>query len=157
MNPVVTLLLIAMGPAIASAQNVVGSWPGLDPSRLSTVYVVDDTGTETEGRLLRLDPDALVLLVDSTERRFEAARVKRIQRRGDSLKNGAIIGAVVGGVMGALAAGISDCPSFDGSDGCPGTRVGLFFFSVGVYSAIGTAIDALIPGRTTIYPTPRAP
>ena len=92
-----------------------------------------------------------MLLVDGAERRFETARVARIQKRGDSLRNGAIIGAVVGVAMGIITAGISDCPGDHPGGGCPGSRAALFLVSTGVYSAIGTGIDALIPGRTTLY------
>jgi hypothetical protein len=103
-----------------------------------------------------LNPDSIVILVDGAERRFEAARVTRIQRRGDSLRNGAIIGAVVGAAMGILTAGIADCPGDSPDGGCPGSRVALFVVSTGTYSAIGTGIDALIPGRTTLYEAPKA-
>ena len=91
------------------------------------------------------------------ERQFENARVARIQKRGDSLRNGAIIGAVVGVAMGIITAGISDCPGDHPGGGCPGSRAALFLVSTGVYSAIGTGIDALIPGRTTLYEAPKAP
>ena len=121
------------------------------------MYVLDNTGTETSGKLLRLNPDSIVLLVDGAERRFETARVARIQKRGDSLRNGAIIGAVVGVAMGIITAGISDCPGDRPGGGCPGSRAALFLVSTGVYSAIGTGIDALIPGRTTLYEASKAP
>jgi hypothetical protein len=147
-------ILIAAAPGGVYAQDTSSSWPGLVSSRLSTVYVLDESGAETSGRLLRLSPDSLVLLVDGTERRFETARVARIQKRGDSLRNGAIIGAVVGGVLGIISAGIAECPGRE-TGGCPGTRATFFLMSTGVYSAIGTGIDALIPGRTTLYEAPR--
>jgi hypothetical protein len=152
-------LLVAAGlvPGVANAQDTAAKWPGLESSRLSTVYVLDVGGTETSGKLLRLNPDSLVVLVDGQERQFETARVARIQKRGDSLRNGAIIGAVVGVAMGIITAGISDCPGDRAGGGCPGSRAALFLVSTGVYSAIGTGIDALIPGRTTLYKAPKAP
>jgi hypothetical protein len=153
----VAILVVALSSRAVCAQQAASSWPGLDPSRLSTVYVLDKSGTETAGKLLRLNPDSLVLLVDGAERQFESARVARIQKRGDSLRNGAIIGAVVGVAMGILTAGISDCPGDNPGGGCPGSRAALFLVSTGVYSAIGVGIDALIPGRTTLYEAPKAP
>jgi hypothetical protein len=153
----VAVFIAALGPGVASAQDAAAHWPGLVSSGLSTVYVLDNTGTETSGKFLRLNPDSIVLLVDGAERRFETARVARIQKRGDSLRNGAIIGAIVGVAMGIITAGISDCPGDHPGGGCPGSRAALFLVSTGVYSAIGTGIDALIPGRTTLYEAPKAP
>ena len=151
MNWRIALLIAALSPGVASAQEAASNWPGLASSQLSTIYVRDDTGAETSGKLLHLNPDSIVILVDGAERRFEAARVTRIQRRGDSLRNGAIIGAVVGVAFGILTAGISDCPGDRAGGPCPGSRVALFLVSTGFYSAVGTGIDALIPGRTTLY------
>src|SRR5262245_5096189 len=153
----VAFLIAALSPGVASAQEAASNWPGLASSQLSTIYVRDDTGAETSGKLLHLNPDSIVILVDGAERRFEAARVTRIQRRGDSLRNGAIIGAAVGVAMGILSAGIADCPGDRAGGPCPGSRVALFLVSTGVYSAIGTGIDALIPGRTTLYEASKAP
>ena len=153
----VAILIVALSPGAASAQDAASNWPGLVSSRLSTVYVLDNTGTETSGKLLRLNPDSIVLLVDGAERQFETARVARIQKRGDSLRNGAIIGAVVGVAMGIITSGISDCPGGNPGGGCPGSRAALFLVSTGVYSAIGTGIDALIPGRTTLYEASKSP
>jgi hypothetical protein len=147
-------LVLGAGPVIA--QGAPPDWPGLKSSALSTVYVLDDVGRETSGKLLRFDRDALVLLVGGTEERIEAARVKRIARRGDSLKNGAIIGAVIGVGMGLLSAGIADCVDDQGHvGGCgSGRTIAIVAMASGVYASIGTAIDALNVGRTTIYESP---
>ena len=67
--------------------------------------------------------------------------MRRVSKRGDSLKNGAIIGAVFGGVAGALAASFDD-----GSAKALG-----FLAATGFYALVGAGLDALIPGRTTIY------
>ena len=157
MKRCLALLIATLVPSALCAQDTAASWPGLASSGLSTVYVLDDTGVETSGKFLRLNPDALVLLVNGAERRFEAARVRRIQQRGDSLRNGALIGAIVGVAIGIVTAGISDCPGSNAGGSCPGSRATLFVVSTGVYAAIGTGIDALIPGRTTLYEAPPVP
>lgn len=144
-------LALAVLPTQASAQEGSRVWPSLDTSGLPTVYVREHTGIETAGRLLSIDPASLVILADGAERRFEAGQVRQIDRRGDSLRNGALIGATIGMVLGALAAGVSDCPDPRPGGGCPGTRVAMFATSTAVWTSIGTAIDAAIPGRTTIY------
>ena len=156
MTRCIAILAATLVPGAVSAQGTAQSWPGLATAELSTVYVLDDTGVETSGTLLRLNPDSLVLLVGDTERRFDAARVNRIEKRGDSLRNGAFIGAIVGAAMGLLVAGISDCPGNDPGGSCPGTRAAGVLLSTGVYAAIGTGIDALVVGRTTLYEAPAA-
>jgi len=158
MKRLAAILIATLVPGAAHAQNETSRWPALAPSGgIETVYVTDDSGAETTGRLLRLTPDSIVLLVNGAERQFDAARVRRIQRRGDSLKNGAIIGAVVGVGMGLLAGGIADCGRDDPGGGCPGTRVAALLVSTGVYAAVGAGIDALIQGRTTLYEAPPSP
>ena len=154
MTRYIAILVATLVPGVVSAQGPAQRWPGLATTELPTVYVRDDTGVEASGRLLRLDPDSLVLLVGDTERRFDAARVRRIEKRGDSLRNGAVIGAIVGAAMGLVAAGISDCPGNDPGGSCPGARAAGVMLSTGAYAAIGTGIDALVVGRTTLYEAP---
>ena len=139
--------------AVVSAQDAVQGWSGLDPSDLSTVFVLDDRGREVTGKLLRLDRDALVVLVEGQELQFEVAQVQRLDKRGDSLTNGAYIGAVVGLVMGILSARIADCTDDTGRVGScgAGTQVGIGMLSAGLYAVIGTGVDAVIRGRTTLY------
>jgi hypothetical protein len=108
------------------------------------------------GKLLQLNPDSLVLLVDGVERRLDLPEVSRIQKR-DSLKNGTVIGAVAGIVMGMLAAGMSDCPGDEPGGNCAALRATALALSIGVYAGLGAGVDALIPGRTTVYEGPRTP
>lgn len=144
----------ALVPGVAAAQEPLPGWPGLRLEALATVYVRDETGVETRGRLLRVNPDSLDVLVEGVERRLDAARVRRIQARGDSLRNGAILGAVVGAAASLLTAGFADCPGDDPGRGCTGTRVAFGLIGTGVYTALGVAIDAAWVGRTTLYEAP---
>jgi hypothetical protein len=130
-------------------------WNGTRTDRLTTVFVRNTDGRTTTGKLLAFSPDALVLVVDGEERRIARASILRVQTR-DSLKNGAIIGAVTGLLLGSLTAGIADCTSSSGVNGCPGLRFSFLAFSVATYTGLGAGIDALIPGRTTIYAAPPA-
>ena len=114
-----------------------------------TVYVTDTSGRETRGKLIKWDAAAIVLQTGSTTRTFAPGEAVRVDLRGDSLKNGAIFGAVVGAAVGAFMFGFSDCPGFHQS--CPGFRVGVIVGSTGIYSAIGMATDAMIPGRTPLW------
>lgn len=150
------ILAVVLAPGAAFAQDTASAWPWPDMEKagLPTVYVRDDAGTESSGKLLRFDPDAIVLLVDDVERRVEAARVRRIEKRGDSLRNGAIAGAVVGAAIGLIGMGLADCPGSDPGGSCPGARAALVLLSSGIYAAVGTGIDALVVGRTTLYEAP---
>lgn len=157
-----TLVVLALtmvagyaGPAWSQpAEQPQGStWDGVRRQKLTTVYVRDTEGVNTTGKLLAFAPDALVLLVNGQERRIARERVLRVQTR-DSLKNGTIIGGVTGLVLGVLTAGIADCPSETRTTGCPGMRTSLYFVSAAIYAGLGAGIDAMIPGRTTIYQAP---
>lgn len=122
---------------------------GVTMTGLFPVYVLDRTGEETKGRLVSLTGSAVVLQIDSTTRTFNLTDVVRVDRQGDSLKNGAIIGAVIGGVAGIITAGgLADWTS--ARNNCPGARVAGALLATGVWSAIGVGIDALIPGRTRL-------
>jgi hypothetical protein len=147
------LVAVLLTPRLAQAQQSLGGWRGLNPSSLDTVYVTDDAGRTTEGKLLKLDTDSLVMLVNGAEQRFGATQILRIEKRGDSLKNGALIGATIGVIMGSLMAGISDCPD---SECGAGYHVTLFAVGTGIYTAIGTAIDAMIVGRTRVFEADRS-
>ena len=151
----IALALLLFTPAIAHAQDSLGGWQGLKASALQTIYVTDDSGQRTEGKLLKFDTDSLVMLIDGMERRFDAAHVRRIDRRGDSLKNGAWIGAALGVLFGSVAAGISDCPGDDPGGSCTGFRVGTFAGALGIYTAIGVGVDALIVRHTRIFDADR--
>ncbi len=145
------LAALLFTPAVVEAQEPLGGWQGLKVSSLETVYVTDDAGRRTEGKLLRFDADSLVMLIDGMEQRFDATHVLRVDKRGDSLKNGALIGAALGLLFGGIAAGISDCPGEDPGGNCTGFKVVGFASALGIYTAIGTAIDAMVVGRTRVF------
>jgi hypothetical protein len=63
----------------------------LTAERLPTIFVLDDQGTEHRGKLLRVDAEQLALLIDDKERIFKRDTIRRVQQRGDSLRNGAAI------------------------------------------------------------------
>ena len=116
-----------------------------------TVFVIDETGTETRGRVAGISSSALRLAVNGSEREWSAATIWRVTRRGDSLRNGTLIGAVTGGVIGGVGGlALASLLRNEGHD-----TVGPFFFLLGVGAGggagIGAGLDALIAGRTLIY------
>ena len=101
------------------------------------------SGEELHGRLLDLGPETLSIVVDNRRVDLPLNDVLRIDRRGDSLKNGAIIGAVVFGGWCAFICG-------------QGVVSGAQWASVAVLNgllgaAIGASLDATHNGRTTVY------
>jgi len=148
---VTTFAALLLAPMTVHAQEPLGGWRGLKASSLATIYVTDDAGRRTEGQLLRLDSDSLVMLVGDSEQRFDAARVRRIDKRGDSLKNGTLIGVALGVLFGSISSGISDCPGDDPGGDCTGFRVAAFAGALGIYTALGAGVDALIVGRTRVF------
>jgi hypothetical protein len=117
------------------------------PPAPQTVWVVpaaSEGAKEFQARLLNLSPESATLLVDGQPREVALSKVARIERRGDSLKNGAIIGAAVLGGLCALTCGQG---LDNGSD-----LAGVVVINAALGAAIGTGIDALHRGRTPIYP-----
>jgi hypothetical protein len=114
---------------------------------ISPVYVRNVNGAEMRGQLLRLGPDTLSLLDDGTVRDVRLAEVARIEARGDSVKNGALIGAAILGGWCALI-----CPQ--GLDGYAGRQFAyVLAINTALGAAIGAGIDGMHVGRTTIYQT----
>ena len=158
--------LIVMQACIqpALAQSVGSSFSGLG-LELPVIYVADESGRETAGRLVTLTDTSLVIDTGSGHQRFEAAEVTRIQRTGDSLKSGAIVGALAGGAI-ALTFALRDdgCGAvLDRSQfvivqktSCPGAKTAAVLTYAGLGSAVGTAFDAAVSGRAVLWEAPKS-
>ena len=134
MRRALAIVICAAVPVRASAQD--------DFSRLKAklgqiVYVTDaNTGIEVSGPLTSLSPTELS--IDGY--RFESHSGMKIERRGDSLWNGAAIGFGLGAVL-----------AFCGVE-CGGQRMWVSRLESGLFWAgIGALIDHEHVGRTTIF------
>ena len=107
------------------------------------VYVTDALGSETKGKLLSWVGSETVLQTGDGSRTYKPGEAVRVDLRGDSLKNGALIGLGVGSAMGALAG--AACLD------CGGARAAILLTVAGVYTFVGIGIDALVPGRTPLW------
>ena len=118
------------------------------------VYITDIDGTETKGRLRRVDPSSITIDGPSGERSIERQKVLSIHRRGDSVASGAIAGALVGATLGALALADGGCGALlSPYERCPArTFAGVMGVCGGLGAGVGIGIDALFRGRTQIYP-----
>jgi hypothetical protein len=114
------------------------------------ITVVDVAGREAEGRLGKLSRDRLTLITPAGPRDLGEVDVALIrQRRGDSLTNGAVIGAAAGtAYFLTLAAILKDS---DGGDVIVSTAIAGGVLAAGMGAAAGAGIDALITHRQVIY------
>ena len=128
-----------LGSSVANAQTFQDA-----PSKATPVYVTRDGSTGTlKGQLLNLSPETLTLLQGTDRQDIPLQDIRTIEIPGDSVKNGAIIGASIFGGVAALAFANS------------GTTPGFYVFAVTLDSllgaAIGTAFDVMVSGQTVIY------
>jgi hypothetical protein len=139
---------VTASPALAQQA---GSFQDIDVDKLPTLYALDEAGYESSGRLVRLTPSSITLAVDGSERTFEASKLRRLEKKGDSLRNGALTGAVIGTLL-TIAAVSESCPR---NVSCGGLKALYAVTSIGGWTALGTAIDAALPGRTLLWTAPR--
>ena len=141
-------------PPIASAQ-LVNSFEQLQilvkPG--DKIEVIGTDGKTTKGKIENLTPSSLRLTTKSGGRDFLQKDTFEIkQKRGDSLANGAWIGAVSGGgfagVVFIAACSIDSC---DGEGGLIAAGVAIY---TGLGAAIGVGIDALLKHHQTVYRQP---
>lgn len=122
------------------------------------IAVTDDTGATTRGALLRFTPDSLTMRVAEQERVFDRQRVTSVYGTRDSVKNGMLIGLFTGIGVGAVVGAFgTECSGFmmDVRPCDSGEKIGLAIIGGvllgGAGLGIGTAVDALIPGRQLLY------
>lgn len=132
----VTLVLVSVAP-VATAQESA-------PTGVAPVIVerVNPAG-ELRGHLLELGPDTMTLLVDGQRLDVPLSQVLRVDSGRDSVRNGALIGAIAAGAWCALVCGQA---IDDGAFVASAVAINAVFFG-----GVGAAIDAMIPGRNTIY------
>lgn len=152
----IVVALAALGQAVAAAGQ---DRPGTEstlvleqeraPRDLAPIFVQPaDGGSEFKGYLLELGPRTLKLLIDGHRVELPLDDVRRVETGGDSLKNGALIGALIGGLWCAIVCG----QGLDDTTQLPAAVA----VSAAFWAAVGAGIDATIPGRTTIYRRPSA-
>jgi hypothetical protein len=116
-----------------------------------TVIVRTFSGSETRGKIAALSPAMLRLIVDGIPQESTPADVLEIrQRRGDSLANGAKIGAIAGAAFGVLSA-IVICAE---ESNCAEWAVGALSLYTLLGVGTGVGLDALIVRQQTIYRAP---
>jgi hypothetical protein len=152
-------LLLAVGGAGCAARQPARAFSDL-PNRLHTghrVFVIDDAGIETAGRIVTLSASALVIDVNGVERRLDQERVRQVQRDGDALWNGLLTGTAIGALGMLLADPTYEPCAGDPGRSCADSQIGQRAAAVGIMAATGAGIDALIHGRHQVYLAPGQP
>jgi hypothetical protein len=121
------------------------TFANLRTAALPTVYVTDVAGQQTSGQLISVSDSALVIRTAAITQTFEPNQVSRLERKGDSLKNGTLIGLAVGVIGSGLMTGA--CLRAH----CGGVAIPYALVNTGIYTAVGAAIDAAISGRTRLW------
>jgi hypothetical protein len=140
-------------PKQACAQSTEGTLDRL-AEKHSTVYVMDADGRQFSGPLVRVDPSSFTIGMPEGEQSFQFDRVATNHRRGDSVASGAGIGAVAGAGLGLGLTKAWGCGALlTGYEPCPAKHYALAAAMMGgIGAGVGVAIDALVQGRTEIYP-----
>ena len=144
LSPFILLLILSAAPSAARAQTAASSFEELRAMLKNgqTIVVTDTTGQRTRGKVrdVSTSPPSLVIAVP-TPRTFRAESIAEI-RTTDRVMNGALIGASVGTGL-AVWDYLID-PSEPGNGA-------IFAVAIGLGTAIGAGIDALIDGRRILY------
>lgn len=142
------LLVAGVTPAAAAPPEPSRSLDRLSLPPRAIVYVLTTGGAELQGELVRASQAGGVELVRADGRMVAvpASDVVRVWRRGDSLRNGLLVGAAIGaaGLVTAAASCRVDCAGF-----VAGMVVG-----AGVWTGAGALVDAARTGRTLVYLAP---
>lgn len=129
------------------------------------VIVIDEAGIEASGRLVLLTADELTIAVDDGRNQtFPRSRVNAVFQRGDSVKNGALIGFLAGAAMGLGARNDEGCwnAQLTVRRECTATEkvgftAGVSLVLGGIGAGIGALLDKLNPGRRLLYERPKVP
>jgi len=118
------------------------------------VDVVDTEGRVYRGDFARADGDGVLLTLtgNAAGRRIPAAEVISVSRRGDSLKNGMLIGGGVGALSSLIVFAEDDY--YEGECDSSGCKVGVALGVTAFYVGVGALIDHLIKGHELVYRAP---
>ncbi len=111
------------------------------------VTIDQASGGKTLVRVVSMSDSELIATVDGVQRVFPVHEVDRISLRGDSLKNGALIGAAVGSLWGVLSLQGLPCTIPD----CRLRATGRVLTGVGFGVGVGMWVDKARVGRTMVY------
>jgi hypothetical protein len=110
---------------------------------LKEVRVTTDAGERMTGVLQSANQEAFTLLTPTGTVELSPINVRRIERPGDSVRNGFIIGAIAGLVYGGLMTAMYEDHTTN--------KAAALAVGAGMFGLVGAGIDALHKGWTTVY------
>ena len=116
------------------------------------IEIVGNDHTTVRGRLGEVTADSIVVRTNGGPENIPLAAVQRADRVGDSLINGAAIGAAIGGGT-ALALMVKICNNTNCSDTSSNLDPRLTLLGTAIGAGVGVLIDKAFEGRRTIYRT----
>ena len=143
LQPTIGILLGIVLVLVASTASAQADFAGLPLKVGDRVYVTTPAGAEVGGRITQLS--AFRLSIDGYD--FTPEPGLKIDRRGDSLRNGALIGFAVGSAIGALLYS-EYCAGRQGP--CP-PRAAVMLQAGVTDAAVGAFIDWLHVGRRPVF------
>ena len=143
--------LLLVPTALASAQD---SFADLHTNLKTgqTVSITDESGTETKGRFVSAG-GSIRLMVDGAVREWAPQQVREIRRRGDSVRNGLVVGMSTGGAFGAFF-GLVAASTLRNEGTGAGSAFLMVPIGIGVGAGIGVGLDAAVTGSTVVYRRP---
>lgn len=137
--------ILACGAVPGAAQTATPSFDALPAAAQPghTVWVTDQAGTTVKGRVVRISPQSIELLVHGKPREWRAGDVGWITERHRHAWRGTAIGLTAGAVFGAVMV-LSDC----GKGGCSRSDTDMAFAVAGLFGGIGAGVGAAIGAAT---------
>lgn len=108
-----------------------------------TVRVLARSGDEVTGTFERASPASIFVLEAGQLREFQASEVRRVARRGNQYRRGALLAAALGGLAGALGCGGSRCS--------PGVRLGAALGTGGGLALWGALIGSAVSKHAVVF------
>lgn len=116
-----------------------------------TVWMTNAAGRQAEGVVQGVDPSALTVLVSGREEQWTLSDTREIWRRGDSLRNGVLVGLLAGAGAGLLG-GLGVSASSFGEGGSPAPALaGMTALGAAGGAALGAWFDSMRQGRTLVH------
>jgi hypothetical protein len=142
------LAVVVACPSTAAAQST-PEWT--DKVKTGTsIFVMTTDGVQIDGVAGPVTPEGLTVYTSAGRQMIPFDRAFRIEKR-DSSKTGLLYGAAAGWVYGYVDVRRNDCSIGWVLGFCRGDEQFVYLVTAGVGALIGWAIDAAVPGRSTIY------
>ena len=96
-------------------------------------------GSRVDGRIVQLSEDRLLIASGGTQLTFQCSQVERIEKRGDPVWNGAVIGAAIVAL-----------PAWNGCQD-KGRDLSCVTIGIGTFAALGALVDRAHVRARTVY------